>query len=351
MQRRAFLVAGAAATAAGLAGCRSMFETRPARAPPLVDDRPDAVYYPTHVEGMKMVGTSEAGDYGVALTYSFPHRFWLVNGHRTNKVELEGSDTVHLMTTVWDSESGTVVPGSSVSATIEKNGETVVEKSLWQMLSQNMGVHAGDNLQLDGDGTYDVTVDIGPVSARRTGAFADRLDEGGSASFSFEFTQSTLEEIEFERLPDKQGDPGAVEPMEMEMLPVAQLPEAEAMPGTLLGSGESGDARFVALRLSSPPSGVEADGAYLAISLRTPYNRYPLSQMSVSGAVSRAGNTAFDAALTPTFDADLGYHYGAAVDVQSGDDLTLSVDAPPQVSRHEGYETGFLRSEDVSIDA
>lgn len=46
-------------------------------------------------------------------------------------------------------------------------------------------------------------------------------------------------------------------------------------------------------------------------------------------------------ALTPATDPGLGYHYGAVVpDVGSA--LTLTVTAPPQVTRHEGYETAFL---------
>ncbi|EJN56997.1 hypothetical protein [Halogranum rubrum] len=36
---------------AGLAGCAGLFETRSELAPPLVENRPDAVYYPTHYEG------------------------------------------------------------------------------------------------------------------------------------------------------------------------------------------------------------------------------------------------------------------------------------------------------------
>ena len=350
MDRRQFLAVGATTVAGGLAGCRSMFETRSARSPPLVEDRPDAVYVPTHVEGMEMVGTTEAGDYGVALTYSFPHRFWLLDADETNRVEIRGEDSAHLMSVVWDSETGTVVPNSSVRATVERDGETVVgDKSLWSMLSQNMGVHAGDNVSLDGDGTYDVTLEIGPVSARRTGTFADRFDQLVEASFTVEFQQSTLEDLSFELLPDRQGERGAVESMDMEMLPVARAPDPEAIPGDAIGAPSTGDATLAVTRLSTPPEGIDGEGAYLAVSPRTPYNSYPLPFISLSATLTRDGSEAFAGALEPTFDPDLGYHYGAVADPQAGDELTLSVDLPPQIARHEGYETAFLSFEDVSL--
>ncbi|WP_123535802.1 iron transporter [Halosimplex salinum] len=361
MHRRRFLAAGATAASVGLAGCRSLFQTRSARSPPLVEDRPDAVYVPSHVEGMEMVDTAEAGDYTVALTYSFPHRFWLVNGDRTNQVEIEGSDSVHLMTTVWDTDTGTVIPTDGIRTTITSDGETLVSgEPLWPMLSQNMGVHTGDNLELDGDGTYEVEVDVPPLSARRTGGFRDRFDEQVTADFSLAFAQSTLDEISFERLQDRQGERDALDPMEMDMLPVSTAPAVEDLPGTVVGEGSSGDARFVATRLDSPPAGAGGESTdeggdssderpYLAVSMRTPYNGYPLPLAALSATVARDGETVFDGPLGATVDPDIGYHYGALADVQSGDELAITVDTPPQVSRHEGYETAFLDFAETSM--
>ena len=34
--------------------------------------------------------------------------------------------------------------------------------------------------------------------------------------------------------------------------------------------------------------------------------------------------------------------------VETADELTVSVDSPPQVSRHDGYETAFFGFEDVT---
>jgi len=350
MHRRQFLAATAGATAVGLAGCRSLFETRSSRSPPLVDDRPDAVYVPTHVEGMQMVGTTTAGDYGVALTYSYPHRFWQIDVDETNKVSIQGDDALHLMTTLWDRETRTVIPNDGMRVTVTQDGDPVASGRLWAMLSQNMGVHAGDNFGLDGDGTYDVEVSVDPVADRTTGAFVDRFTDLVTANFTLEFSQSTLETTSFERLSDREGDRGAVEAMGMEMVPTAATPALEELPGTVLAEPSSGDARFPTTVLESPPAGVESDGPYLAVSARTPYNGYPLPLMSLSATVTRDGSTVFDDSLSGTIDPELGYHYGAAMDVQSGDRLTLAVGSPPQISRHEGYETAFLEFEEMRIN-
>jgi hypothetical protein len=358
MQRRTFLAAGATAVTAGLAGCRSFFETRSSRSPPLVEDRPDAVYYPTHVEGMQMVGRKETTDYTVALTYSFPHRFWLITGSNREKVEIQGDDAVHLMVTVADRESGRVVPNSSVRASITKqegggsdgSSDAGSVRRLWPMLSQNMSVHAGDNVSLDGEGTYDVEVEVGPVSAQTTGAYRDRFTQRQTAAFSFEFSRDTLEETMFKRLPEKEGNEGALEPMEMEMVPVAEVPAEGELPGRVLGVERSGDGALVPTVLDAPPAGIDGEGAYLAVSMRTPYNRYPLPFSSVSATLTREGSSVLDRPLDPTFDPELGYHYGAPVDaVESGDDLSLSVGAPPQLARHEGYETAFFEFDDLSF--
>jgi hypothetical protein len=344
MNRRRFLQCAGLAGGVSTTGCLSQlgFETRPGNEPPIVENRPDAVYYPSHVEGMEMAAMGEAGPYQCAVTYSFPHRFWLVTGQDRERVDVESDDSLHLMLSLWDAETGVVPPSNSLDLAVERDGETVAEKPPWPMLSQNMGFHFGDNVALTGDGTYTANVRVGPLQTRRTGAFRDRFGEAASASLEFEFSQGALDELRFEELQNR-GVEGAVEPMEMEMMPLAQLPEPDGLPGRQVGEATSGDGRFVVTALDEPPAGVEASGTYLAVSARTPYNRYPLPFMGLSATLTRDGDTVFDDALTPTLDPDLDYHYGATVDgVESGDALELSVGAPPQVARHEGYETAFF---------
>jgi hypothetical protein len=353
MRRRAFLAAGGAALGAATAGCQSLLETGSTRSPPLVDDRPEAVYVPTHVEGMEMVGMATSERYRFGLSYSFPHRFWLVTGDRVRQVEIGDGDTIHLMLTAWDAETGTVIPTSNAVVTASRGGEVVVsETSLWPMLSQNMGVHFGDNVGLDGDGTYGVDLDFGPVETRLAGALAGTLGEQASATVQMEFSQQDVEDISFEEFGSRAGQEGAVDPMGMGENPTGQAPPAENLPGELLGEATSGDAAFVATALSRVPEGVEGEGTYLAVSARTPYNRYPLPFMSLSATLSRDGETAFEGDLTGTLHPEIGHHYGAVVDgVRAGDTLRIAVDAPPQVARHEGYETAFVEMDTVEVTA
>jgi hypothetical protein len=94
----------------------------------------------------------------------------------------------------------------------------------------------------------------------------------------FDFQQSTLEDIRYRDIPaDSEGTGSAVEPMDMEMLPSTQVPEDGSLPGTVLGTATSGGARFAVTTLSdATPFGGDDDEVYLAVSPRTPHNRYML---------------------------------------------------------------------------
>jgi hypothetical protein len=351
MRRRELLGAVGGATLGGFGGCAGLFETRAVGDPPLPDDRPNAVYLPTHVEGMKMAGMQSAGGYRCVLTYTFPHRFWLVTGDRRERVEIEPDDSVHLMPVVWDAETGIVPPDINPQIRITRDGENVTQLAPWPMLSQPMGVHFGDNVKLDGDGTYRVDVSIGSPSTRRTGSLADNRGQA-SFTFEFDFRRSALEDVSYRDVPaEDEGTEGAVDPMEMEMVPSTQVPTEGDLPGTVRGTVTGGDAPFVVTTLDDATAfGAGEDETYLAVSPRTPYNRFMLPLMSLSGTLTRGTETVYDGILQSTIDPALHYHYGAAVpSVEAGDELTITVDSPPQMARHEGYETAFLDMGDMTI--
>jgi hypothetical protein len=321
-----------------------MFETQTASSSRFttVANRKEQVYYPTHVDGMKMLTMGGTGRYKVGLMYSLPHAFWTITGTDTNLARVGDDASAHMMATIWDSETKTVLPTANVSATLLKDGEEVDSRSLWPMLSQNMGYHFGDNVTLDGNGTYTAKLSVGAMQARRMGALQGAFGEQTTIEVEFEHTREKLSNVPFEQLPDKKGTAGAISPMDMKM-PIAQVPESESLPG-VLGRGVSGDADFVAFSPDENPHFVPEGETYLAVSPRTPYNRYPLPFMSLSAKLTRDGEAVFDDILRSALDPDLGYHYGAAVDsVESGDQLSIVVDAPPQVARHEGYETAFVK--------
>jgi hypothetical protein len=351
MNRRDFLGGLGAAGVAGLAGCAGLVETRSIpSSPPVLEDRPAAVYFPTHVEGMAMSGMGTSGEYRFGAMYSYPHRFWNVNGEDVQLTEIESGDDVHLMSTVWDPETGSVLPDTGLSVEISKDGELVSQEVIYPMLSQPMGFHYGANFGLDGDGEYTVRVSVGGMTTRRTGAFEGRFAEPASAEIPFEYSRSERDEIAFERTAARAGERAARPPMEMGMMPLSVLPAPEELPGTLHGAAETGDARLVVTSHDSPPSGVDGDGAYLAVSARTPYNRMVIPAMGLAGRLVRDDEVVFEGPLPATLDPDLNYHYGAAVpSVESGDTLGLRVEVPPQVARHEGYETAFIDMPPVEV--
>lgn len=342
--RRAVLGGIAGLGTASLAGCSGLLERQSVGNPPVVEERPNAVYYPSHVEGMEMIGTKDAGDRTIGLMYSYAHRFWTMNVDATTE-RVSPSGDVHLMIGVWDGESGRVLPiRSGLSVTVEQDGEEVDSRTPWTMLSQNMGFHYGDNVGLNGDGTYTVTVETGGLSIDRRGDFADKFGDPATAQFEWEYSASARDEIAFRRL-DNAGDTGAVSPMSDMMMPLSIAPPEDELPGRVLGTGESGDARLVA-------TAIEGDGGdSLAVSPRTPYNRYVLPQMALSATITRAGKPVFDGPLSPALDPQRGYHYRTETDavVESGDEVTITVDSIPQISRHEGYETAFLSMPDVTM--
>jgi len=340
--RRAVLGGIGSAGLGSLAGCSGLFERQSTGEPPVLEDRPNAVYYPTHVEGMEMIGMTDAGDRMIGLMYSYAHRFWTMDVGGVERVS-PGDADVHLMASVWDPDSERVLPvRSGLSITITKDGTEVDSRTPWTMLSQNMGFHYGDNVVLDGDGTYTVTVETGGLSIQRLGDFEGRFGNAVTAEFEWEYSEAARDEISFREL-DNAGERGALDPMEMSM-PRSTAPAKSDLPGRVLGSGESGDATVVV-------TVDERDGnPSLVVSPRTPYNRYVLPQLSLSATLSRDGETVFEGPLSSAIDPERGYHYRAEVDVvESGDDLTITVDSSPQVSRHEGYETAFLSMADISL--
>ncbi|WP_254824096.1 DUF7350 domain-containing protein [Haloglomus halophilum] len=366
MDRREFLRAGGVAGALALAGCTGTdggdggggASPTPTPAggsggtPTQADDAslPEGVYVQRFSETMAMQGTETADGYAAGLMYAAPHVFWNVVGSELEQTPKESSDSVHLMAVVWDPETNTVLPEVGVSVEILQNDSLVSQEVIYPMLSQRMGFHWGGNFPLDGDGEYVARVSIGGMSTRRTGAFEGKFGEPTTIDLPFAFNETERSKVTVEEL-EQYGQRGAVQPMEMGMMPQAYAPAKADLPGEFLAETTSDDAVFLSTQLSGDTASRFGAEHYLATSTRTPYNRIVLPSMAVEATVTRDGETVFDGALARTLDPDLGYHYGAAVEggVQAGDEVELRVPTPPQVARHEGYERAFLQMEPMTF--
>jgi len=379
MNRRGFLYGTAVVGSIGVAGCldRLGFDEQSAWSnPPLVENRPDAVYLPAGSEEMNTYGQATDGEYAVELSYTFPHRFWLVAGD-TEQVDVDVDDSMHLMITAWDVETDTVLP-VNVGLELLHDGDSVDGRlSPWPMLSQRMGFHYGDNIRLPEEGKYTARIRVGPLETERSGTFENRFESATTFEIDFEFERSDIHDLEYEEVDDdRRGSRDALSLMDHSehgahgtghgeehdhgginspdsfngpgYPPTSSGLPVEELPGELLGTERSADAE-----ISAPVSEkdrVTDDGSYLVVCKRTPYNDVilPLARLSVT--VERAGSVVLEPeSLTETLDHEFGHHYGLEVDnLESGDEITVSVDAPPQVSRHDGYETAFFEFEDVT---
>lgn len=380
-RRRFLLQTGAAAGAVAAAGCTLEVDddgtsSDPSGDPAMpqfyeIQDKPDAVYLPTHREAMRMLEPVEAGEYTLAPMLSYVHPFWIISGDEIEREEPDDGNGVHLMILVWDTETEVVLPvDSGAQLRLEKDGEQVGSpRTPWTMLSQQMGFHFGDNVPLADDGTYTAELTMPPLDVRTTGDLEGKFAETETASFEFEYDQEFRDEVvtEVEYLDREEwGEPDALEPMRHggDMnggenngghVRFSELPPAEEYPGIGLeprdGEDEatSGDAVFVARLLESGSRFVEGDEQYLLVSPRTPYNQIPLADMAMTATVS-GGETDSAVALEQTIDGEYDIHYGGAITgVEAGDAVTIEIDSFPQVARHQGYDTAFFDMPPVEL--
>jgi hypothetical protein len=347
MQRRRLLRSLPAFAGVGLAGCMgdsggsttTSGDATDTTASTTTPEGPAGIYVQTFMDEMEMVGMGEAGDLRAMLMLSIPHNFWNVNGTSVDKTTVADVDSFHLMTSVFDAETGRVLP-SSVSTEVLQDGDLVTQEVTYPMLSQRMGFHYGANFEVPEFGEYTARVNFeGLGSTRGLGALADKYDSSSTLEIPFEWTESVADAFSVRDV-DAGGQAGAVRPMGSMDAPNGQLPAPDALPGTVVGSKVADGANLVVGRVDD--GGRFADGDYLYVSARTRYNGYVVPMMGLEATVTRDDETVFDDRLAPTIDPDAGYHYGAAVDVlEAGDEITVRATAPSQVARHEGYERAF----------
>jgi hypothetical protein len=398
MRRRTYLARAGAGSVAGItlaaaAGCLAARDDRD-DPPATLADRPAGVYRPKAVGRLRTVGVADAGPFRLALAYGPPVRFWEVVGEETYLREIADTDDVHLVALAWDPASGVVLPEVGLTVEVLRDGDLVTQEAVYAMVSQGMGFHYGDNFALDGDGGYEVTVAVGGLQGRRTGAFAGRLGESASHTFSFDYAASDRDALPVDRA-DAPGSRGALPPAPPDGVPAAVAPTDP--PGTRIGRARTADVVLdvralegtaAAARLDEPAAtgtasdpGDDADGSgarndadgsgagndadasgstatssgdpagdYLAVLARTPFNDLVLPAMGLRATVERDGTDGESHILARTLDPELGYHYGTPVeDVAAATAVRVETLTPPQVARHEGYETAFHNLDAVRV--
>ena len=362
--RRGLLASTASLALASSAGCLQQigFERKSAwRDPPLVSDRPDGVYIPAITEGMNMYGRTTAGRYGVALMYSYPHRFWTLAGQKKQKTPVEPDDDIHLMASLWDTKTKQPLPiDSGVTISIRRDSELITQEVAYPMISQQMGLHYGSNYSLDGEGEYTADVTIGGMSLRRTGSFTDAFGSVKTATFPFTFQTDEIYDISIGQ-PKNGGTSGAIDPVSMNGVPTGRTSLIDTIPDHHIGTRVADDAHFDVFIMTDTDinrqSNNNPDTPYLAVSARTPYNNIILPMMQIDATISQHDESIATKTLTRTLDPTLGYHYGTSIpdfihqSNTMSNEFTLEITTaiPPQIARHDGYETAFMNMNPVSL--
>jgi hypothetical protein len=93
--------------------------------------------------------------------------FVIYNGTSEQMVKPPKGTNFHLMVMLNDAHTNEPIPYASVWATFTKEGKVVYDERQYPMLSAFMGPHYGNNVQLDGAGTYKLQLLITPPVAAR----------------------------------------------------------------------------------------------------------------------------------------------------------------------------------------
>jgi hypothetical protein len=93
--------------------------------------------------------------------------FVIYNGTSEQMVKPPKGTNFHLMVMLNDAHTNVPIPYASVWATFTKEGKVVYDERQYPMLSAFMGPHYGNNVQLDGPGTYKLSLLITPPVAAR----------------------------------------------------------------------------------------------------------------------------------------------------------------------------------------
>jgi len=132
--------------------------------------------------------------------------------------------------------------------------------------------------------------------------------------------------------------------MSMGGMPMGTVQEPD---GTAMGEALADDIRYRASLLSGERFG----GPYLAVTAATRYNEFVVPNMGLAATATGAdGETMLSESLSPGLDPEAGFHYGVSAPGLTGEeDVTVDVTTPPQVARHEGYETAFFSTPTVTL--
>jgi uncharacterized protein involved in high-affinity Fe2+ transport len=114
--------------------------------------------------------------------------FLIYNGTSMQEVKPPTDVSFHLMVMLTDAQTGVDIPYASVWATITEGSKTLLDESLWPMISRYMGSHYGNNVVLHGAGTYHLSLLVSPPVSARHIEYQDVWLTPHRVNFTFHWT-------------------------------------------------------------------------------------------------------------------------------------------------------------------
>jgi hypothetical protein len=142
---------------------------------------------------MTELASAERAEMAIAVMASEPETFYVSEGDRLRRQAPGGHDDAHLMVTLADAESGVRLPDATVTARIaDAHGRVAFEGPLYPMIGRGMGMHYGENVELTGPGTYEVTLTVGSPRIGRHRAVAKAWGGPQRVTFRVSFDGKAL---------------------------------------------------------------------------------------------------------------------------------------------------------------
>lgn len=117
---------------------------------------------------MSVIASATKGGVKVGVETMAPETFYVSDGSGEVKHAPKANDSVHLMVTLADAESGIRLPDASVTVAITgPDGRSSFDGPLYPMIGRGMGLHYGENVAFKAPGTYSLQLVTGPPRVGR----------------------------------------------------------------------------------------------------------------------------------------------------------------------------------------
>jgi hypothetical protein len=115
---------------------------------------------------IRTIGTGSWKDMAIRAQEMTPVPFYIYTGQGFREIKPTKQTSFHLMVMLTDRHTGVAIPYATVWAVVSRDGKRIFNERQWDMLSEYMGPHYGNDVTLPGPGTYQLKLFVSaPVAA------------------------------------------------------------------------------------------------------------------------------------------------------------------------------------------